>query len=235
MLTMATLFRQVPEDEDKKGKPGFINFKRAVWHASFRKILERLVPLGKTGQWFKCGDDVTRRLYPIILLLSADYEEQQDDSFPIIMMRRLAILDAFRCTMVLNRGPWGLYPCCVCEVPKDEQDNLSITHPSRNMEAIKAIVLHPTMLKTAKDALLKAMGLRYVKVCHSVSYVNLQKAKLRSQNVFWEIPRLNPYRAVSGDPMHANDIGLYGNHIWPEVQSAVDDLGRDALATINHQ
>jgi hypothetical protein len=66
----------VAEDEAEKGKKEFVDFKRVVWHESFRKLLETIAPYSKTGCWIKCGDGKTRRLFPFILILSADYEEQ---------------------------------------------------------------------------------------------------------------------------------------------------------------
>lgn len=53
-----------------------MNFKRVIWHKSFDKILERFRQLDEFGQMFDCGDGVRRWLFPVILLLSADYEEQ---------------------------------------------------------------------------------------------------------------------------------------------------------------
>jgi len=67
---------KVGEDEDKKGKSEYVNFKRVVWHESFRKLLESIVQYSKTGCWVQCGDQIPRHLFPIILILSADYEEQ---------------------------------------------------------------------------------------------------------------------------------------------------------------
>lgn len=53
--------------------------------------------------------------------------------------------------------------------------------------------------------------------------------------MFWDFPRLNPYTAASFDKLHANDIGNNGDHIWPEFQSAVEDMGRAAHAAIDIQ
>ncbi|KAG2112896.1 hypothetical protein DEU56DRAFT_934861 [Suillus clintonianus] len=65
----------VKEDKQHSGKPAFVNFKNAVWHASFLKILECLGPL---SVWFRHQmlGQVIRAFYSIVLILSADYEEQ---------------------------------------------------------------------------------------------------------------------------------------------------------------
>jgi hypothetical protein len=67
---------KVAEDAQETGKTGFVNFKRIVWHKGFYRLLETAAAYSKTGFWFDCVDAVTRFLFPLILILSADYEEQ---------------------------------------------------------------------------------------------------------------------------------------------------------------
>ena len=67
---------KVEEDSDKTHKTTFVNFKKVVWHEAFRKLMETFATYSKTGYWFTCGDSVTRHLFPLVLILSADYEEQ---------------------------------------------------------------------------------------------------------------------------------------------------------------
>lgn len=66
----------MPEDEAEKGKKEYVDFKRIIWHNSFFKLLETIAPHSKTGHWVKCGDKVDRHLFPIVLIFSADYEDQ---------------------------------------------------------------------------------------------------------------------------------------------------------------
>jgi hypothetical protein len=54
----------------------FANFKAAVWHAAVKRVLASIVPPSKDGQWAMCWDDIARLFYTMILILSADYEEQ---------------------------------------------------------------------------------------------------------------------------------------------------------------
>ncbi|KAG2354182.1 hypothetical protein BDR07DRAFT_1494951 [Suillus spraguei] len=56
---------QVKEDKQHSGKPAFVNFKNAVWHALFLKILDCLAPLLRFGSAIKCWDDIIRVFYPI--------------------------------------------------------------------------------------------------------------------------------------------------------------------------
>ncbi|KAG1792747.1 uncharacterized protein HD556DRAFT_1309046 [Suillus plorans] len=65
----------VKEDRDHAGKPSWVNFKNAVWHESFLKILSPLASKSHTGQWFQCLDSVQWWFFPFILILLADYEE----------------------------------------------------------------------------------------------------------------------------------------------------------------
>jgi hypothetical protein len=67
---------QVSEDADEEGKPGFVNLKRVVWHEAFLKLLELVAQYSKSGYSHTCYDKIARWLFPIILILSADYEEQ---------------------------------------------------------------------------------------------------------------------------------------------------------------
>ena len=64
------------EDEREERKKGFTNHKRAVWHEAFRIVLQNIKRYAKTGYKCQCGDGIIRILYPIVLMLVADYEEQ---------------------------------------------------------------------------------------------------------------------------------------------------------------
>ena len=68
--------RQVPEDAAEEGKLGYTTLKRVVWHESFLKFLEHIAQYSKTGYSYKCYNNIPRWLFPVILILSADYEEQ---------------------------------------------------------------------------------------------------------------------------------------------------------------
>lgn len=64
------------EEKDHAGKPSWVNFKNAIWHEAFLKILSPLASKSSSGQWFECLDSIQRWFFPLILILSADYEEQ---------------------------------------------------------------------------------------------------------------------------------------------------------------
>ena len=75
-IRMLMLYSFQVEDEKEEGKPGFVILKCVVWHKSFWTLLATIAHWAKLGHSFKCGDDVVRTLFPIILLLVSDYEEQ---------------------------------------------------------------------------------------------------------------------------------------------------------------
>lgn len=75
-LDLIFLLPQVDDDAEDKGRSGWINFKRVIWHDSFYKLLETIERHSAEGCWVRCGDDVVRHIYPLIFILAADYEEQ---------------------------------------------------------------------------------------------------------------------------------------------------------------
>ncbi|KAF8546605.1 hypothetical protein OG21DRAFT_1391233, partial [Imleria badia] len=86
----------LPGDSAEEGKLSWTNLKRVLWHESFKKLLDSIVALSKIGFAHDCFDRILRRLFPIILILSADYEEQ--------------------CVMALIRGLNSECPCPICLV-----------------------------------------------------------------------------------------------------------------------
>ncbi|KAK0457561.1 uncharacterized protein EV420DRAFT_1621072 [Desarmillaria tabescens] len=187
----------VEEEEDHKGKPSWINFKRVVWHEAFRKILGSLAQYSRSGYAFQPpNSDKVIILYPFILILSADYEEH--------------------CMMTLTRGGRANYPCPVCLIPLTNLSDLSITYPLRTTESMKEIYDRACLLNADQaEELLKLHGLHKV------------------PNIFWEIERSNPYRAVSWDRLHAFQIGLF-DHLLSRLIEHVDRFkGRDAKVKID--
>jgi hypothetical protein len=75
-FSMANHTYKIDEDAAESGKAKYVNFKRVVWHDSFRKLLASISELSKIGFHIECADGVTRHVFPAILILSADYEEQ---------------------------------------------------------------------------------------------------------------------------------------------------------------
>ncbi|KAG2065452.1 hypothetical protein BDR04DRAFT_1130398 [Suillus decipiens] len=147
----------VEEDADEEGKSGFTNLKCAVWHESFMTFLELVVQYSKTGYSRRCHDQILRWLFPILLILSADYEEQ--------------------CMMALIRGSCGKCLCPVCLVPLEELRNLSKTFPFRSMQdAVTALNIYKVS-KARGEELLKSLGLRPIEnIFWSIAYSDPHEA-----------------------------------------------------------
>lgn len=60
----------------ESGKDNYINLKRVVWHTAFCEILQSIADYSKTGCTYMCADGIKWLLFPVVLILSADYEEQ---------------------------------------------------------------------------------------------------------------------------------------------------------------
>ncbi|KAG1730131.1 uncharacterized protein EDB91DRAFT_1239146 [Suillus paluster] len=134
----------VKEDKKHSGKPAFVNFKNAVWHAVFLMILACLAPLSKFGSAIKCWDNVIRVFYPIVLILSADYKEQA--------------------VMALIRGLMGKFPCPICLVPHNELSNTLNVYPLRTSVDTKALCARAQESTTlqAREQILSSQSLRNV-------------------------------------------------------------------------
>ncbi|KAJ7707650.1 hypothetical protein B0H17DRAFT_1033442 [Mycena rosella] len=162
----------VKEDTAESGKPGYVNFKNAVWHAAFYKLLESIVMHSKTGIWTQCGDGKQRWLFPVVLILAADYEEAS--------------------VMALIRGLRALYPCPVCFVKSEQQSDLTVDAQLRDAQHAKEAVEGARAL-SAEDAenSLKDLGLRNVEnvfwhVAHSDPHHAISFDRLHShQSGLW--------------------------------------------------
>ncbi|KAK7059249.1 hypothetical protein R3P38DRAFT_3303349 [Favolaschia claudopus] len=106
----------VQDDTAVSGKTRYVNFKNA------------------TGIWTLCGDGKERWLFPVILILAADYEEAS--------------------VMTLIRGSGGNHPCPVCLIHRDEQSDLTIIADLRTAQGSSSA--------EAGENLLKGLGLRKV-------------------------------------------------------------------------
>ncbi|KAF8152414.1 hypothetical protein B0H34DRAFT_861710 [Crassisporium funariophilum] len=135
----------VKEDSGESGKAGYVNMKCVVWHEAFLEILKPLEQYAKLGCMYNCADGIQRWIFPIILILSADYEEQ--------------------CFMALIRGRNGHFPCPVCLIPGECLSNLSQTYPLRTTETMKAVYERAQEVRTVaeKEHILKGYSLCDVK------------------------------------------------------------------------
>ncbi|KAG1819627.1 uncharacterized protein BJ212DRAFT_1267388, partial [Suillus subaureus] len=111
----------VKEDKQHSSKSAWANFKATVWHKSFGRILSLLAERLRTGQWLECLDAVQCWFFPLILILSSDFEEQS--------------------MMSLTCGVRSLWPCPVCLIPHNKLSDTSCHYPlhmSHDSQAILA-------------------------------------------------------------------------------------------------
>ncbi|RPD68252.1 hypothetical protein L226DRAFT_527358 [Lentinus tigrinus ALCF2SS1-7] len=174
-------FLPVVEDEDEEGKLGYTNLKRVVWHKAFWVLLKELAKVYSIGQKTQCGDNIEHVLYPVILILSADYEEQA--------------------MMSLIHGPNGLAPCPICLVPKDQQHVIhwppDTAYPLQDYQEVQEIV-EKHMSAGAKEALLQPLGIRPVHILVPACYNALPTSKKRWMALLKVIRRYNILDLYSG-------------------------------------
>lgn len=160
---------QVQEDAGETGKKGFVNFKRVVWHESFYEILRSIEQYSQVGLSYHCADDILRWIYFIILIISADYEEQYVLYIHQYPCQSLMV-EKFRCVISLTRGTNSNHPCPICLVPGDKMTELSEVFPLRDSTEMKKIYDESQILSAdLAEALLKSYGLRDIKVWFSIN------------------------------------------------------------------
>jgi hypothetical protein len=165
------LLDKVDDEPDDKGKTSWVDFKKVVWHESFYKILESIEVYSKIGCWVSCGDGVPRRIFPLIVILAADYEEQYVASTS--HFRISSLMAAIRCVMAHNRGYGGAAPCPRCLVKKEVMWDPSLLSLARTSAGTQALVraANGEQQVTKREALLQPVGLRGVEVFFSLSYL----------------------------------------------------------------
>ncbi|KAK0216357.1 hypothetical protein IW262DRAFT_1464893 [Armillaria fumosa] len=140
----------VKEEAKHKNKSYYADFKRAVWHKAFEFILSPIKDKSKFGAWVRVagGTETTPchlYLFPTIMILSADYEEQ--------------------CMMALTQGCNTKFPCNVCLVPLEELYQADETYTLQSSAEAQKIYEEAAKIRSAtkRNAFLKTFGLRFVK------------------------------------------------------------------------
>ncbi|KAF9235747.1 hypothetical protein BU15DRAFT_77676 [Melanogaster broomeanus] len=186
----------VKESQKDKHKPAFVNFKNVVWHKAFNVLLESIIKYVKTGFWFECADKISRLLFPIILILSGDYEEQ--------------------CVMALIRGLKSKFPCPVCLVPKDQLSQYGV-YASRHASQSESVVTTARAEGTVaeKEAKLKEYSLRDVdNVFWMMLHSNVNGA------ISWD--RLHAHGGLWRDHLW-KEFGLIVSEMGRNALTTVDD------------
>ncbi|KAG8769363.1 hypothetical protein FRC12_005001 [Ceratobasidium sp. 428] len=147
---VVALLPVVEESPAEAGTTAMGDFKCAVWHAALDTLVASIRSAAHVGHATelefaeKLGLRGKKwRLFPIISIIAADYEEQ------IIM--------------ACHRGVHALFPCVRCLVPHDEQHNLAYEADARDpIETLKLIKQARSLNQTQAEAILKPQSLRPV-------------------------------------------------------------------------
>ncbi|KZP13413.1 hypothetical protein FIBSPDRAFT_913092 [Athelia psychrophila] len=144
----------VEDIASERGKKNWVLHRNIVWHETFRKILKMIRKYSKIGFSHSCANAIVRWLWPFILILSADYEEQ--------------------CVMDPIRGLKCNFPCPKCEVPKANLLDYKTKYMARTSKAIHQYLEEANVVRgNAREAILKAHGLRNVQnVFYEVRYTD---------------------------------------------------------------
>ncbi|KAK0471799.1 hypothetical protein IW261DRAFT_1571685 [Armillaria novae-zelandiae] len=140
----------IKEEAKHKDKSYYADFKRAVWHKAFEFILSPIKGKSKFGAWVQVAGGMETTpchlyLFPTIMILSADYEEQ--------------------CMMALTRGCKANFLCNVCLVPLKELYHANETYPLRSSAEAQRVYEEAAKIRgaTKRNAYLKTFGLRFIK------------------------------------------------------------------------
>ncbi|KAG2148877.1 hypothetical protein DEU56DRAFT_729847 [Suillus clintonianus] len=109
------------------------------------------------------------------------------------------------------------YPCPKCLVHNCSQHNLASVFEPRTVEGMMQ-AYHDAMecqTKSGSERILQQNGLH------------------KNVNFFWSLPHSDPYRAISYDKLHADDLGKFGKHLWRLLLSILEDLNVKGQLTIN--
>ncbi|KAK0432086.1 hypothetical protein EV421DRAFT_1719858, partial [Armillaria borealis] len=151
----------VPDESKHHNKSYYTDFKRAVWHKAFECILSSIKDKSKIGAWVQPpGSDATPwHVFPTIMILSADYEEQ--------------------CIMSLIRGSSSDYPCNICHVYKDNQHEMNEEYRLQTSAWSQDLYNEASKLSSAssQNDLLQLYGLCFVKnVFWSIEHCDVHRA-----------------------------------------------------------
>ncbi|KAI9430290.1 hypothetical protein H4582DRAFT_1824479 [Lactarius indigo] len=125
-----------------------------------------------------------------------------------------------QCVMSLIQGARGKMPCPICFVPDHQLADVSQTWPLRTMERMRELIEEGrTFDKRGRKHHFSRYGIRDV------------------NNVFWHVNNSDPYRVLSFDRLHANNNGIFGNHLWKRFKGLFKDtlIGRAATTKLEQQ
>lgn len=135
-----------PSDRGSTETLEFAQFKREVYQKILGRIFASLGRRSRRGEAHLCNDEITRILYPGILIESQDGEEA-----------------SYFCAC---RAATANYPCPKCLVHKSELHRITTFFEPRTSESMRSILdrASEATSKTAKEKILQDHGLHDIKV-----------------------------------------------------------------------
>lgn len=118
----------------------------------------------------ECGDGIEHQIFPRILIISADYEEQYVNDILNLNQctKQCNICSSIRSMISLTRGVKANHPCPTCLVAKENILDLSKPSTLRTSREMRAILDEARSMNAKdKENRLKGVGLQDVQVCWS--------------------------------------------------------------------
>ncbi|KAL4248361.1 hypothetical protein ABKN59_009698 [Abortiporus biennis] len=122
-----------------------------------------------------------------------------------------------QCVMALIRELKGKCPCPICLIQAEQIANLHTEYPLRTQNETEHILRLSRSLQYTheRDDCLKEYGMCDI------------------ENAFWNVANSNPHHTLSFDHLHAYHLGLFGDHLWPELQILVEKIGPHAKSLVD--
>jgi len=191
----------------------FAHFKRDIYQKVLKIIFEPLRHRSHNGDTHRCANGISRILYPGILIESQDAEEA-----------------AYFCGC---RAARATHPCPKCLVSHSELHeifgNFELRTPANMQAALQKVASAKT--KAERQRILVKYGLHDIPV--RLLHLKSQSALIRSvQHFLWDFRFSDPYKAISYDTLHSNDLGKWGKHLWALLlNSVLEDAGARGKVT----
>jgi hypothetical protein len=154
-----------------------------------------------------CGDGILRVFFLLILIASLDGKEA--------------------CAFTGCRSWQANFPCPRCLVRQEDLARITSHFTPRTTQTMKEAYVKAQSApnRTRKEAILAASGLHDVEV--SPNFLNqVYNVNLICQNFAWNLRFSDPYKAYGYDPLHRDDLGKWGKHLWVHLKTVLKRLGR---------
>ena len=136
---------------------------------------------------------------------------------------------------------WGLNSQCscpVCLIPHENLwDHATDYHSHTSQDAVKYLERWKRDHASGKEVL-KAQSLWPVVVSINTIHINTNDTNylcIHQQNSFWFVKNSDPHQALCFDPLHTNDHGMWGNHLFIKVKAWLEMLGHDSAKRVDGQ